>query len=128
MCYFCRVKQGVFFIVVVLLFKPVFPVVDYLVNYDYFSKVLCENKAKPELQCNGKCALMKQLAKVSEAEKQGPKDKKSTTKIEWEVPFILLQWDSLITYLPSTLRFTPLHYTNLYAFTSQLGVFHPPTV
>ncbi len=49
-----------------MLVKPVLPVVEYMVNYDYISKVLCENKAKPKLKCNGKCHLMKELAKASE--------------------------------------------------------------
>ena len=28
--------------------KPILPVVDYIVNYEYISKVLCVNKAKPK--------------------------------------------------------------------------------
>lgn len=37
-------------------------VADYFLRYDYYSSVLCVNKAKPELKCNGKChlALQKQ--------------------------------------------------------------------
>ncbi len=42
------------------------PLVDYAVNYDYISKKLCENKQKPQLLCNGKCYLKKELGKVSE--------------------------------------------------------------
>jgi hypothetical protein len=42
---------------------------DYAINYDYISKVLCINKDKPELKCNGKCHLMKELAKASEDDK-----------------------------------------------------------
>ena len=52
-----------------MVFKSLLPVVEYVVNYEYISKVLCVNKAKPELQCNGKCHLMKELAKASENEK-----------------------------------------------------------
>lgn len=36
---------------------------DYLLNYDYISKVLCINKDKPEMHCNGKCHLAKELKK-----------------------------------------------------------------
>ena len=42
-----------------MLLKPVLPVVDYVVNYEYISTVLCENKAKPKMECNGKCHLKK---------------------------------------------------------------------
>jgi len=37
------------------------PVLHYVCNYNFYKNVLCENKAKPELQCNGKCHLAKEL-------------------------------------------------------------------
>lgn len=43
--------------------RPITPFVEYAVNYDYISKVLCVNKDKPTLQCNGKCHLVKELKK-----------------------------------------------------------------
>ncbi len=30
---------------------------DYAVRYDHYKTVLCENKERPELKCNGKCQL-----------------------------------------------------------------------
>jgi hypothetical protein len=62
-------------IILVLFLKPIFPVIDYAINYDYISKVLCINKDKPELKCNGKCHLMKELAKASEDDKPISSDK-----------------------------------------------------
>ena len=44
--------------------KPIFPVLDYIINYDYIANELCENKAKPELKCNGKCHLVNELAQA----------------------------------------------------------------
>jgi hypothetical protein len=38
-------------------------VVSYLKNKDYISTVLCENKNKPQMHCEGKCHLKKQLDK-----------------------------------------------------------------
>lgn len=35
-------------------------------NREYVSTVLCENKARPELKCCGKCYLRKQLRKTEE--------------------------------------------------------------
>ena len=54
--------------------KLIFPVIDYVVNYNYISKVLCVNKDKPMLHCNGKCYLYKQLLKAQQesAEKKLP--------------------------------------------------------
>ncbi|SDF30803.1 hypothetical protein SAMN04487992_11128 [Cellulophaga baltica] len=40
---------------------------EYVFNYDYISEVLCINKDKPELNCNGKCYLMTKLAEESKA-------------------------------------------------------------
>tara|TARA_R110000868_G_scaffold394322_1_gene665606 strand:- start:447 stop:788 length:342 start_codon:yes stop_codon:yes gene_type:complete len=66
-----------------MLFKPFWPVVAYVVNYDYIVNVLCENKDKPELQCDGKCYLMTKLAQETEQQKENPFGKKqSNTEIQ----------------------------------------------
>lgn len=41
----------------------------YVVQYERYSQELCENIDKPELACNGKCQLMKEL---KETEANGP--------------------------------------------------------
>ena len=50
--------------------------VDYVVNYKHISQDLCENKDKPEMHCNGKCHLKKEIKKVLGNENPG---KKKTT-------------------------------------------------
>ena len=47
--------------------RPVIPLVEYGFKYDYFSKILCINKDKPKLQCNGKCQLSKKLVETTPA-------------------------------------------------------------
>jgi hypothetical protein len=74
------VKKITFLLALFMLLKPVFPVIDYIVNYEYISKVLCVNKDKPKMHCNGKCHLMKELAKASENEKPISSDKKMLLK------------------------------------------------
>jgi hypothetical protein len=39
---------------------------NYLVQYNYYAEVLCENQDKPEMECNGKCALMQELDKADD--------------------------------------------------------------
>ena len=56
----------------VMLVKPLWPVAEYIMNYDYIVNVLCENKDRPQLNCDGKCYLAKQLAKESEDGGQNP--------------------------------------------------------
>ncbi|WP_028122199.1 hypothetical protein [Epilithonimonas tenax] len=54
-----------FFIIFFVALRPLMPMVDYAVNYDYITKKLCENKNKPQLLCRGKCYLKKEIAKTS---------------------------------------------------------------
>ncbi|MGN7756419.1 hypothetical protein [Chryseobacterium lathyri] len=56
------------FLTLYMAFRPLIPLVEYAVNYDYISTVLCINKSKPELHCNGKCYLSKELAKTNNSD------------------------------------------------------------
>lgn len=49
----------------VALLKPIEPLIEYYANQDFFANVLCINKDKPELACNGQCILMQKLQKAS---------------------------------------------------------------
>ncbi|NRD22632.1 hypothetical protein HNV10_05230 [Winogradskyella litoriviva] len=85
---------------------------------------LCENKDKPELQCNGKC----HLKKVAESQ-----DKQQTT------PESIVDFKELILYpSPSSDFELPIKiflekqeqiaYQNLYSFHNSNNCFHPPRV
>lgn len=58
---------GIFFYMLYLLamVRPIVPIIEYHANYDYIASVLCENRDKPYLECNGKCYLEKQLKKIN---------------------------------------------------------------
>jgi len=107
--------------------RPVMPVLEYIINYDYITNVLCVNKAKPMLHCNGKCHLMKELAKAAEQDK--PVSEKKTGHIEAETLFcnpvaaFVINTPATFT-LPKSLP----SYSNLYAHLTAHAVFHPPTV
>lgn len=98
-------------------------------NYDYISKVLCINKAKPLLKCNGKCHLMKELAKAAESEKPLSSDKKDNSKQEVEVLFFQ-DIKSLIVEQIYFQNKTSINnnYSNLYFHLNGCSVFHPPTI
>ena len=77
MKYFFHIFLAFYFVL-----KPLVPMLDYVVNYDYISKVLFINKAKPQLHCNGKCYLGKELAKSSQEDSStSSKTKNGTQKI-----------------------------------------------
>ncbi|MBE0422396.1 MAG: hypothetical protein IBX66_00490 [Lutibacter sp.] len=58
---------GIFFYLLYLLamVRPLVPIMEYYANYDYIATVLCENRDKPSLECNGKCYLEKQIKKAN---------------------------------------------------------------
>ena len=44
-----------------VLFIPLNPVIHYILHKKYYAEVLCVNKDKPKMHCNGKCHLKKEL-------------------------------------------------------------------
>jgi len=57
--------------------------VHYTINKNYYAKVLCENKNKPMLHCNGKCRLskeLKELEKKADAPFSPLKEKQETVQ------------------------------------------------
>lgn len=42
------------------------PHINYWMNRDFIAAELCENKDRPELQCNGKCHLKKEIKENEE--------------------------------------------------------------
>ena len=45
----------------VAMVQPIMPLIEYNYNKEYIASVLCENRDKPELACNGKCYLNKKI-------------------------------------------------------------------
>ncbi|MDR6922856.1 MULTISPECIES: hypothetical protein [Chryseobacterium] len=66
------------FLTLYMVFRPLIPLAEYAVNYDYISKVLCINKSRPEVHCNGKCYLTKELAKTNDTD-SSPLNKTKTS-------------------------------------------------
>ena len=121
-------KKIVLLISIIILARPAIPFLEYIVNYDYNVKELCENKEKPVLKCNGKCNLMKELAKTAEDDKNTSSDKKQNVKQEIEVLFYQ-DFKSLScsnSYVFTNNKINSV-YQNLYALTAIQSTFHPPT-
>lgn len=74
--------------------RPVISCFEYIINYDYITKVLCINKEKPELKCSGKCYLKEQLSKISSENKS---KEKRIPKIKFEkFPIICYQTNDFL--------------------------------
>lgn len=122
-------KKIIFIVVTFMLIKPIIPVFDYIINYDYISTQLCENIDKPQLKCNGKCHLAKELAKVSNDEKPLNSNKKQTSKFEIEVLFCetILNYNST-AFLEFESNKNNSFYQDSYLLEVTTSIFHPPSL
>ncbi len=118
-------KTTTYFLVLLYLIamlKPIAPYIEYVVNYDYISKVLCINKDKPSMNCKGKCQLMKKI------EQQQEDDFRSLriTMEEYPIGFvtILSLNENKDLYNKLTHNF---NYTQHYNFEFYKDIFHPPS-
>jgi hypothetical protein len=50
--------------------STLFVYAEFKVNQKYIAAALCENKDKPQLNCQGKCYLMKKLKEAEDKEKK----------------------------------------------------------
>lgn len=53
-------------------FSKWFMLMEYQLNKDYIAANLCENRAKPELKCHGKCQLMKKMKQEEKEDQDQP--------------------------------------------------------
>ncbi|MFC6096849.1 hypothetical protein ACFPVY_09350 [Flavobacterium qiangtangense] len=120
-------KKYLFIVAFMMLVKPIVPVFQYVFDYQYISEVLCVNKEKPELQCNGKCHLMKELAKASEDEKPTSSDKKNHHS---EVEILFIEELNTFAIEQNSIVFDNQNtsvYSNLYSHLNCKTFFHPPS-
>ncbi|GAB4032740.1 hypothetical protein [Spirosoma jeollabukense] len=99
----------------------------YHVNKDYIARVLCQNRDKPMLHCDGQCYLAKRLKA-----QQDKQDKETTQRVQ-NSPVVQLfcQANLLFQFRQSwpvldSAAFSAYHFP---AYTAPLaGLFHPPQV
>ncbi len=99
------------------------PHVNYWMNRDFIASVLCENKDKPELECNGKCHLKKQIQENTEDQNEGQEVSnrlmveffQTSEAIEFTAPVEPAEEEFCNCSEPLTVGFSP-------------SVFHPPQV
>jgi hypothetical protein len=99
-------------------------VVDYQLNKARITEQFCVNKARPQLRCNGKCHLAKQLRKAEGGDKKAPAE--AQAKVKYEVlptlAFVLAtpqRWQQPVQDFPALA-------VALCATGTSLDVFRPP--
>ena len=103
------------------------PLVDYAVNYDFITKNLCDNKSEPQLLCNGKCYLKKEIAKTSTDQSKND----SRIKISGLADTFIINE----TFVSSSKDFNQIEnpkinseFSATYNFSLFSKIFHPPLV
>ena len=98
--------------------------VHYLINQNYYATVLCENKAKPKMNCHGKCRMMKEM-KEQEKKEQSPaapiKEKQETVQYFQKITEFAFD---IVTEIKKSNSFYLFPKTESVSF----SIFHPPTV
>lgn len=121
-----------FFMLLLISFKILiapFVYLDFELRKEYIVENLCENRFTPQLHCNGKCYLAKQLHKVaqeharSETEKQSENIKKSWLDV-FEISCFIENTFHEVTKAPQ------ISSDYLAYFSSDFfdAILHPPTV
>jgi hypothetical protein len=97
------------------------PYVEYELNKKYIAEFLCENKKKPEMKCNGRCHLKKQLKKVNDEEKKLP-----VPPLKIEKLTISLFCSNIKAVNFTIAEGTKTPYIENYQFIFNGRIFHPP--
>ncbi len=105
-------------------FSTYTPYIEFVFNKEFIAKVLCINKDKPELKCNGKCHLKKQVKENSDKEQE----KKSTIPVNERFEFSKYLNNGLVEvicfeYIGKTIN--PF-IANNYSYTFIFDITHPP--
>lgn len=118
-----------------LVVRPLFIVghiAYYELNIDYITEKFCENKDKPQLQCNGKCHLAKELRVASlDVESDSGNQGKLINSFKSFTPLFFQKSKrvSLTNNVFAHLREKSLfYYNNAYSFGSEISLFRPPIV
>ncbi|MBV8255716.1 MAG: hypothetical protein JO154_24190 [Chitinophaga sp.] len=95
-------------------------VLQYWANESWVAQNLCENKDKPQMHCNGRCHLRKELEKETQQEKNG-----NSGKERFEVMFVNELQNFLELPEPSVVAHIG-YYNNPHLPTPIFAIFHPP--
>ena len=97
-------------------------VVGYELNRAFITANFCENKAKPELKCNGKCHLAKELKKAEQADQKLP----DLLKEKFEVLHYCLELPTFAFHFPTVSEEIFREYHDPEYSPPVIAIFQPP--
>ena len=106
--------------------RPVMPFVEYEINKKFIAEILCENKAKPEMKCNGKCHLKKQLKVANDEPDEQSSPIPTYSRVE-DLTTVLFE-RALQCLNPILIDKTKAIYIENYQSIYLNSIFHPPKI
>lgn len=120
-----RVFRFLLALYVIAAFRPFFPYLEYALNKNFIMQQLCENRTRPELNCEGRCYLNKRLAKTEEPRPPVPAPVPQKSNSEWDALHLRLS-DIAIAYV-EFVHSLPRHENSPAPKTNfSTEIFHPP--
>lgn len=104
------------------IFSMVIIYADYYIHKDYITKVLCENKDKPQMHCEGKCHLKKELDK----EKKKEQSPANPLKEKNEIQLFSQNNAGIFIFTPSVTNQLTAYYSFHLSEKHLQSIFHPP--
>lgn len=108
------------FIVFAIAIRPVLPLVNYAVNYDYIVKNVCIQRDIQNSNCKGKCFLGKELAKT---EKQSTSQVVKISVLDLFISHDIFSLANCFSFLE---KLVSSEYTSFHHFSYSFRIFHPP--
>jgi len=100
-------------------------IVNYWANYNYYKEVLCENKDNPMKNCNGQCAISKQLRAAEAAKDRAESNLPILSKIEVSYFILSAQTEHSFGHSPEACE-PASHLASMHSEIALRGIFHPP--
>ena len=122
-------------LVLVLLSKTLYSIfwqINFYFNQNEIAAIECENKDRPEMNCNGKCYLAKQLEKADNelaAKKEKQEHSISILKLV-ETSVFVENWKlkfEVPVFNPKK-ELASYYYSSSYYLLLKSDIFHPPTI
>ena len=118
---------GLFFLLLYLtvFVRPLVPIIIYYANYEYISTELCENKDKPEMECNGRCYLKALQKRIAPIEQKKPV---ATVPVPVEVPLFTVNFEVFKVKTPIDYKkpTTPNFFKHFVISEYSSSIFRPP--
>ncbi len=105
---------------------PYMPYIEYELNKKYIAEVLCENKDKPEMHCNGKCHLKKQIKKANSAPEQQQQEPQAPPPLKSDPVITVLFLSKQQSFYAQKCSKIIVPYLINYQFILITDIFHPP--